>query len=92
MPTWFRGKLKERYVLRLKCRCRGKGLIVFFTAFVHLTAHKASTHIGLGTITLVGHNQTITHEDVFRHGPHVLKGVDLPNMFVEVIKFVNIAS
>ena len=82
MPALSGGQLGEKYVLRLQWKCRCKELIVIFAAFVHLTTHEASTHIGFGTVTLVCHNPAATHKDVTGHGPHVLEGVNLPDMLV----------
>ena len=89
MPTPFGETPGEEYLLCLQWRCRGEEFIVMFATFVQLTTHEASSHIGFGTVTLVGHNPAATHKDVTGHGPHVLKGINLSNMFVEVVKFVN---
>ena len=77
MSALFGGKLEEEYDLRFQWRCECKELIVMFATFVHLATHEASTHIGFGTVTLVGHNPAAMHKDVIGHGLHMLKGVNL---------------
>ena len=64
-------------------------MFCIFATFVHFTTHEASTHIGFGAVTLLGHNPAATHKDVIRHSLHVLEGVNFPNMVVEIVKLFN---
>ena len=70
-------------------RSRGKEVVVICASFSKLTSNESSAHIWLGTVTLVSHDPTATHTDVVRDSTHARKGVDLPDMLIEAVKFVN---